>query len=60
MCMHPRVSISLQGLKYSPDGLIVTPSGGSLCSYPQAVDKSVDNHVNCLQIWVLRLWAIAL
>jgi hypothetical protein len=27
--MHPRTSISLQGLKYSPDGLIVTPSGGS-------------------------------
>ena len=28
-CMHPRASISPQGLKHSPDGLIVTPSGGS-------------------------------
>jgi hypothetical protein len=27
MRTHPRASISLQGLKYSPDGLTVTPMG---------------------------------
>jgi hypothetical protein len=29
-------------------------------SYPQAVDKPVDNHVNYLQKWLLRSMAIAL
>ena len=60
MCARPGASISLQGLKYSPDGLTVTLWGRSHCSYPHAVDKFVDNYVNCLQMWILRSRAIAL
>jgi hypothetical protein len=53
-------SISAQGLKCAQDGLTATPWGGFLSIYPQAVDKFVDNHVNCLQTRILRSWAVAL
>ena len=60
VCMYPEMSITLQGLKYSHDGLTATPHGRFLSSYPQPVDKSVDNHVNRLQMQALRSQAIAL
>jgi hypothetical protein len=41
-------------------GLIPTPGSTFLCSYPQPVDKLVDNHVNCLQNEILCYQAIAL
>ena len=56
----PEMSITLQGLKYSHDDLTATPYGRFLSSYPQPVDKSVDNHVNRLQMQALRSQAIAL
>src|SRR3712207_3423709 len=48
------------GSEAPPDGRTATPQGRFFCSYPQAVDNFVDNHVNCLQIRVLRSWTIAL
>ena len=60
MCPCSRSYISAQGLKCSHDGLIASPWGRFYGSYPQPVDKFVDNHVNCLQTRVLRSWAVAL
>ena len=60
MCTYSEKFITLQGLKYSHDDLTATPYARFLSSYPQPVDKSVDNHVNRLQMQALRSQAIAL
>ena len=53
MCACSPSSILLLGLNRTVVGPKVTPRRRFLCGYPQAVDNSVDNHVNCLQRLVL-------
>ena len=53
MCACSRSPILLLGLNRTVLGPTATPRGRFLCGYPQAVDKAVDNHVNCLQRLVL-------
>src|SRR5215212_1893877 len=57
---EPGPPTPLQGPKSAHMGLIPTPGSTFPCSYPQPVDKLVDNHVNYLQNEILCPRAIAL
>jgi len=57
---RPRSSTLLRVRSAPQLGLRVASKCIFLRSYPQPVDKFVDNHVNYLQRWVLCLRAIAL